>query len=478
MSASYGSPTDASVSIRQSQMDDMKSFLATAPHHQWENPIKSFRLPNGESISCVLWDDLFHISGTDIVRSLVFRFYAFGRPVVNIKKFEEGIFSDLRNLKPGQDASLEDPRSELLDMLYKNNCIRTKKKQKVFYWFSVPHDRLFLDALERDLKREKMGLEPTTKSMAKPATSLTVDSTQELFQEMRKGSPPLKTRIPNSTISLQVTPTSNEIKRSRVNSVPTQYWHESVQSSQSLDYKKQKAYFGKMNDKRRGRALSSSQSSPIGVRKHDQSYQAPTKSTSFSRVSSFGPPPQTRKSNNNQSRLAMAAYRAGLAQPDTMSIPWNNNDLYSIEPQEMLGNVCQVDMLTCYLCGEGFSETTSLTEHQRNVHPLKEKDCMLMPDYILNNSQQWNLLEMQGTNECLFPVYDPIYDLSATTSSTGSSPYYEDDLSSSTVSSPSDVFNRMTLLQPYKPIFQQEEDMIDQSLLSYADPFINFSFGV
>lgn len=28
--------------------------------------------------------------------------------------------------------------------------------------FSVPHDRLFLDALERDLKREKMGQEPTT----------------------------------------------------------------------------------------------------------------------------------------------------------------------------------------------------------------------------------------------------------------------------------------------------------------------------
>jgi len=28
--------------------------------------------------------------------------------------------------------------------------------------FSVPHDRLFLDALERDLKREKAGLEPTT----------------------------------------------------------------------------------------------------------------------------------------------------------------------------------------------------------------------------------------------------------------------------------------------------------------------------
>lgn len=27
-----------------------------------------------------------------------------------MKKFEEGIFSDLRNLKPGVDASLEEPK--------------------------------------------------------------------------------------------------------------------------------------------------------------------------------------------------------------------------------------------------------------------------------------------------------------------------------------------------------------------------------
>ncbi|OAC99966.1 hypothetical protein MUCCIDRAFT_24485, partial [Mucor lusitanicus CBS 277.49] len=106
---------------------------------------------------------------------LTFRFHAFGRPVTNAKKFEEGIFSDLRNLKPGHDARLEEPKSELLDMLYKNNCIRTQKKQKVFYWFSVPHDRLFLDALERDLKREKMGMEPTTQAVAEPAASLSLD---------------------------------------------------------------------------------------------------------------------------------------------------------------------------------------------------------------------------------------------------------------------------------------------------------------
>jgi hypothetical protein len=59
------------------------------------------------------------------VRALVFRFEAFSRPVRNIKKlvvsrsgeqnadfrFEEGVFSDLRNLKPGTDACLEEPKS-------------------------------------------------------------------------------------------------------------------------------------------------------------------------------------------------------------------------------------------------------------------------------------------------------------------------------------------------------------------------------
>lgn len=60
------------------------------------------------------------------------------------KKFEEGIFSDLRNLKPLQDSTLEESRSDFLKFLYENQCIRTQKKQKVFYWFSVKHDKLFL----------------------------------------------------------------------------------------------------------------------------------------------------------------------------------------------------------------------------------------------------------------------------------------------------------------------------------------------
>jgi transcription factor STE12 len=134
----------------------------------------------------VLWTNLFHISGTDIVRCLSFRFQAFGRPVKNSKKFEEGIFSDLRNLKSGTDATLEEPKSAFLDFLYKNNCIRTQKKQKVFYWYSVPHDRLFLDALERDLKREKMGQEATTMAVSEPALSFQFDSSQSLYEQLTK----------------------------------------------------------------------------------------------------------------------------------------------------------------------------------------------------------------------------------------------------------------------------------------------------
>ncbi|KAF9516706.1 hypothetical protein BS47DRAFT_1292061, partial [Hydnum rufescens UP504] len=116
---------------------------------------------------------------------LVFRFEAFGRPVRNYKKFEEGIFSDLRNLKPGIHSTMEDAKSPFLDLLFKNHCIRTQKKQKVFYWFSVDHDRLFLDALERDLKREKLGQEPTTEIVGEPARSFSYDPRQSLYEQFR-----------------------------------------------------------------------------------------------------------------------------------------------------------------------------------------------------------------------------------------------------------------------------------------------------
>jgi len=52
--------------------------------------------------------------------------------------------------------------------------------------FSVPHDRLFLDALERDLKREKMGMDPTTHITGEPAISFTYDPKRSLYEQFSK----------------------------------------------------------------------------------------------------------------------------------------------------------------------------------------------------------------------------------------------------------------------------------------------------
>ncbi|KAJ2079821.1 hypothetical protein H4R24_003521 [Coemansia sp. RSA 988] len=143
-----------------SQDEEIDPNIARGKH---EGAIRRFDFDGGDTLSCIRWDSQFHITSTDIIRALVHRFRDIQRPVVNMKKFEEGVFSDLRSLKPGVDARLELPRSEFLELLYKHHCVRTQKKQKVFYWCSVPHDMLFRDALERDLKREAMGIEPTTK---------------------------------------------------------------------------------------------------------------------------------------------------------------------------------------------------------------------------------------------------------------------------------------------------------------------------
>lgn len=130
-------------------------FLANSPKNFREGErIRKYQLKNGDYIHCILWNMHFYITGTDIVKILIWRFQNAGRHIASHKKFEEGVFSDLRNLKPGIDATLESPRSDFLEFLYKNGCIRTQKKQKVFFWYSVPHDALFCDALERDLRRE------------------------------------------------------------------------------------------------------------------------------------------------------------------------------------------------------------------------------------------------------------------------------------------------------------------------------------
>ncbi|CAN3374010.1 hypothetical protein DIURU_001784 [Diutina rugosa] len=180
--------SDASDAVceRLRLIEDLKFFLATAPANWQENQvIRRYYLNSDEGfVSCVYWNNLYFITGTDIVRSIVYKFEHFGRKIVDRKKFEEGIFSDLRNLKCGTDAILELPRSEFLEFLFKNSCLRTQKKQKVFFWFNVPHDKLMADALERDLKKEKLGHPPTTVAHAEPALSFEYDESKSLFSQL------------------------------------------------------------------------------------------------------------------------------------------------------------------------------------------------------------------------------------------------------------------------------------------------------
>lgn len=167
------------------ELVQLKYFLLTGPAQlRTQDGIHRHTLPNKEQISCVVWKNVYFITGTDIVRCLSFRFEAFGREISNRKKFEEGIFSDLRNLKCDNDAVLEQPKSEFLDYLYRNNCVRTQKKQKIFYWFSVNHDRLFQDALERDLKKELSKKKSSTTPVRDPAISFQYDGSRTLHDQL------------------------------------------------------------------------------------------------------------------------------------------------------------------------------------------------------------------------------------------------------------------------------------------------------
>lgn len=140
--------------IAAKKLENLRGFLNSAPSmFPPRTNILKHRLSSSESVCCVRWNGEFLISGADILRCIMFKFKAFGRDVLNRGKFEELIFSDLRSSKSSVRARLEEGKSELLEFLHKHGAIRTKKKQRVFYWSAVPHDELFLDSLERELRR-------------------------------------------------------------------------------------------------------------------------------------------------------------------------------------------------------------------------------------------------------------------------------------------------------------------------------------
>lgn len=165
---------------------DLDLFLVTAPVNWHENQVIRRYFLNKEEgfVSCVYWNNLYFITGTDIVRCIAYKMGHIGREIIDRKKFEEGIFSDLRALKCGTHAVLENSRSPFLKFLHRNQCLRTQKKQKVFFWFSVPHNKLFADVLERDLKRELTNQPTTTRATSDLYSSFSYDQSLPVMEQL------------------------------------------------------------------------------------------------------------------------------------------------------------------------------------------------------------------------------------------------------------------------------------------------------
>ncbi|KAL1914408.1 uncharacterized protein VTP21DRAFT_8926 [Calcarisporiella thermophila] len=184
-------PIDAVVQLpleeRSQYTAALRYFLSTAPGAcSATAPYQTFKLPTGDKITCVFHNDIPFVSAPDILRILYCRFALLGRQVIDLRKFEEGIQSDLRHLQVGLSATLEETRSPLLQLLHCKGSIKTLKRQKVYFWFAVPYDRLFLDALERDIRRERRGMATTSIALAEPATRVSMDRTDARFFELRK----------------------------------------------------------------------------------------------------------------------------------------------------------------------------------------------------------------------------------------------------------------------------------------------------
>lgn len=129
--------------------EEFLDFLRSA-HNGWspEEECRRFTVL-GECITCTRWRGLYLISSADIVKAMevLYRLYHMGTFPGNRRRFEEGILCYLRNLQVGNEALLEASNSDLLKYLYKINCVKTHKRQKVFIWSAVPFYNIYIDAV-------------------------------------------------------------------------------------------------------------------------------------------------------------------------------------------------------------------------------------------------------------------------------------------------------------------------------------------
>jgi hypothetical protein len=144
--------THAKLELYNRLSGDLRNFISSASN-DWNEGEECRRFTVfGDCITCAKWNGHSLVSGVDIVKVIgaMYRLANMGGSPVDRRKFEEGITSDLRSLKVGVHAILEEANSNLLDFLYRINSVRTHKRQKIFFWNTVPFEKLYHDAAERE----------------------------------------------------------------------------------------------------------------------------------------------------------------------------------------------------------------------------------------------------------------------------------------------------------------------------------------
>jgi uncharacterized Zn-finger protein len=127
---------------------DLKKVLKT---NNYEKKTVSFNLcseDSNEFISSFYWNEDYYISVIDILKITKFQLKLLGYKIIKQKKFEGYIFSILRSIK---NFKCETSNSKLLNLMYIGNCIRTQKKQKIFYWNNFPHEEIFYEFLDKGM---------------------------------------------------------------------------------------------------------------------------------------------------------------------------------------------------------------------------------------------------------------------------------------------------------------------------------------
>lgn len=121
-------------------------------------------------VACIRWNGECYVTVCDVIRILTFRLHVLGYRIANTTKLSEGVYSDLRTCRPGSDYVQLDAGEAVLLAAASVGATQSTKAQRIFRWGSFDHDRLLINALQRDVDRTLRREERVILPRSEPAT--------------------------------------------------------------------------------------------------------------------------------------------------------------------------------------------------------------------------------------------------------------------------------------------------------------------